>query len=207
MSPIRSEITAGAVNSLYLPEAVCVCVSQLKTARLLSLKEVDEVARRAGCVAGFAAVRAEIDPAAALDEVRRRGGRVAYPRVADAERPRLRFHVAESAELRAGRFGIPEPPASNEEVGLGQIDLLIVPGVAFDAEGRRLGFGGGYYDELLGTRPSGAAAAGPVVVGLAYDFQIVDACPAEPHDQMIDGVVTEARVIRSAPRDGGAGAP
>jgi len=176
--------------------------------RLLALDEVGEVARRAGCVAGFAAVRAEIDPAAALDEVRRRGGRVAYPRVADDLRPRLRFHLAESGDLQAGRFGIPEPPASNEEVALGQIDLLIVPGVAFDSEGRRLGFGGGYYDELLSTRPTGPAtgSAGPVVLGLAYDFQVVEACPAEPHDQMIDGVVTDARVLRGAGRarpDGG----
>ena len=175
--------------------------------RMLALAEVDAIARRAGCVAGFAAVRSEIDPAATLDEVRRRGGRVAYPRVADDQRPRLRFHLAESADLQAGRFGIPEPPADNQEVALGQIDLVIVPGVAFDAEGRRLGLGGGYYDELLGTRPSGEGSARPLVLGLAYDFQVVDACPAEPHDQMIDGVVTEARVIRSAPRDGGAGAP
>ncbi|HEY8924834.1 MAG TPA: 5-formyltetrahydrofolate cyclo-ligase, partial [Polyangia bacterium] len=128
----------------------------------------------------------------------RRGGRVAYPRVADDQRPRLRFHLAESADLRAGRFGIPEPPAGNEEVALGQIDLLIVPGVAFDRDGRRLGFGGGYYDELLRTRPAAAGSAAPVVLGLGYDFQIVDACPAEPHDQMIDGVVTDARVIRGA---------
>jgi len=173
--------------------------------RLLALDEVGELARRAGCVAGFAAVRAEIDPAAALDEVRRRGGRVAYPRVADDQRPRLRFHLAESADLKAGRFGIPEPPASNEEVALGQIDLLIVPGVAFDSEGRRLGFGGGYYDELLRTRPDGEEAARPVVLGLGYDFQIVDACPAEPHDQMVDGVVTDARVIRGQERGGARG--
>ena len=183
--------------------------------RMLALAEVGEIARRAGCVAGFAAVRAEIDPAAALDEVRRRGGRVAYPRVADDLHPRLRFHLAESADLQAGRFGIPEPPAGNEEVALGQIDLVIVPGVAFDAEGRRLGLGGGYYDELLRTRASGEGSVRPLVLGLGYDFQVVDACPAEPHDQMIDGVVTDARVIRSRPRDrqdgrgrdGGAGTP
>jgi 5-formyltetrahydrofolate cyclo-ligase len=181
--------------------------------RLLALDEVGEIARRVGCVAGFAAVRAEIDPAAALDEVRRRGGRVAYPRVADGQRPRLRFHLAESADLQTGRFGIPEPPASNEEVALGQIDLLIVPGVAFDAEGRRVGFGGGYYDELLRTRPVGTGPARPVVLGLGYDFQIVDVCPTEPHDQVIDGVVTDARVIRGGQaerengRHGSAGAP
>ena len=180
--------------------------------RLLALDGVSAIARRAGCVAGFAAVRAEIDPAPALDEARLQGARLAFPRVADDRRPRLRFHLAEPAELRAGRFGIPEPPASAAEVALDEIDLLIVPGLAFDADGRRLGFGGGYYDELLGARAEGDAgttARAPVVVGLAYDFQVVDACPAEAHDQTIDCVVTPSRVLRrrTPPGSGGADGP
>jgi 5-formyltetrahydrofolate cyclo-ligase len=163
--------------------------------RLLDLPEMAEVTRRAGCLAGFVSVKAEIDPAAALDEARRRGARVAYPRVTDDRHPRLCFHVADSADLRAGRFGIPEPPATSAEVPLGDIDLMLVPGVAFDGAGGRLGLGGGYYDEILAAvRASGARR--PRCVGLGYDFQIVDACPAEPHDQPVDCVVTEARVLR-----------
>jgi 5-formyltetrahydrofolate cyclo-ligase len=181
--------------------------------RLLALAELEDVVHRAGWVAGFLAVRSEIDPAPALDEARRRGARVAFPRVADDREPRLRFHAVDPSELRAGRFGIPEPPADSAEVPLEDIDLMIVPGLAFDAEGRRLGFGGGYYDEVLSRRPGAldrgtgdGAALGPrgprLVVGLAYDFQIVDACPAEPHDQPIDCVVTESRVIRRRLLDG-----
>lgn len=182
--------------------------------RLLALAELEQVVQRAGCVAGFVAVRSEIDPGPALDEVRRRGGRVVFPRVVEDRQPRLSFHVVAPSELRAGRFGIPEPPADSPEVRLEDIDLMIVPGLAFDPGGRRLGFGGGYYDEVLRLRrgagrheadPADSGGLGPtgvrLVVGLAYDFQIVDACPAEPHDQPIDCVVTESRVIRRQLRE------
>src|SRR5947207_9630091 len=100
--------------------------------RLLAMAELEEVVRRAGCVAGFLAVRSEIDPALALEEARRRGARIVYPRVANDRQPRLCFHAVDSSELRAGRFGIPEPPIGSAEVPVGDIDLMIVPGLAFD---------------------------------------------------------------------------
>lgn len=161
---------------------------------LLDLPELRSLAARGGCIAGFVAVRSELDPAPALSEARRRGARVAFPRVADDARPRLRFHVADDADLRPGRFGIPAPGTEQAEVALHDIDMVIVPGLAFDAAGGRLGFGGGYYDELL----EGATAARPRVVGMGYDFQVVDACPTEPRDQRVDCVVTDVRVLRTA---------
>lgn len=162
--------------------------------RLLDLPEVREVAARRGCLAGFVAVRAELDPAAALDEARRRGARIALPRVADERTPRLRFHLAGDGDLAPGRFGIPEPSPGLPEVTARDIDLMLVPGLAFDAAGRRLGMGGGYYDEWLEQ----AGAARPRVVGVAYDFQVVGACPAEPRDQVVDGVVTDVAVLWAA---------
>jgi len=161
--------------------------------RLLDLPELAEVTARRGCLAGFVAVRAELDPAPALDEARRRGARIAYPRVADDLTPRLRFHLAAAEDLAPGRFGIPEPSPALPEVAAGDIELMLVPGLAFDGAGRRLGTGGGYYDEWLEQ----AGAARPHVVGFAYDFQVVGACPAEPRDQTGDGVVTDARALRS----------
>jgi len=166
--------------------------------RLLDLPELREVASRRGCLAGFVAVRSELDPAAALDEARRRGARIALPRVADDRTPRLRFHLASEGDLAPGRFGIPEPSPGLPEVAAGDIDLMLVPGLAFDAAGRRLGMGGGYYDEWLEQ----AGAARPRVVGVAYDFQVVDACPTEPRDQGVDGVVTDAAVLWAAPGGG-----
>jgi 5-formyltetrahydrofolate cyclo-ligase len=161
--------------------------------RLLDLPELAEVTARRGCLAGFVAVRAELDPVAALDEARRRGARIAYPRVADDRTPRLRFHLAQQADLTPGRFGIPEPSPGLPEVAAGEIDLMLVPGLAFDAAGHRLGTGGGYYDEWLEQ----AGGVRPHVVGVAYDFQVVATCPTEPRDQTMDGVVTDARVLRA----------
>jgi 5-formyltetrahydrofolate cyclo-ligase len=167
--------------------------------RLLDLPALGAAQARGACVAGFVATRGELDPAAALGAARGRGARVALPRIADAERPRLRFHLATSSaadELPPGRFGIPEPAATAPEVAADEIAVMLVPGLAFDRTGRRLGFGGGYYDEWLGNPASPRPAC---VIGVGYDFQVVDACPAGARDVQVDYVVTEARVIRCAP--------
>ena len=184
--------------------------------RLLALPELQQAGARGAVVAGFVATRGELDPTPVLDEVRRAGGRVALPRVTDG-RPRLRFHVADGASLRPGRFGILEPDSACPEVASADVALMIVPGLAFDGAGHRLGFGGGYYDEVLGAGDGGLAAPGATpsarpacVVAYAYDFQVVDACPATERDAQVDCIVTDRRVIRCAsgtPPAGSAGRP
>ena len=115
----------------------------------------------------------------------------------------LRLHLAASGDLRAGRYDIQEPDAGAPGVAPGDGAVMVVPGLAFDAAGRRLGFGGGYYDELLAGRATGQP---PFVVGFGYDFQVVDTCPADERDVRVDCVVTEARVIQcGAARDGNDG--
>jgi 5-formyltetrahydrofolate cyclo-ligase len=122
---------------------------------------------------------------------------VALPRVS-ATPPRLRFHRAAadgSALLAAGRFGLVEPDAGSPEIPVERIDVMILPGLAFDRAGRRLGWGGGYYDEAAGRlRASGRG----FLVGVAYDFQLVDRCPADPAggDVPVDCVVTDRQVVR-----------
>jgi 5-formyltetrahydrofolate cyclo-ligase len=158
-------------------------------ARLLALPELADVAGRT--VAGYVAVRGELDPAPALAGLAARGARVALPRVADAS-PRLRFHrVDAGTTLRPGRFGILEPDEHAAEVAVTEVDVVIAPGLAFDGAGYRVGYGGGYYDEALG-----AARGRPVAIGLAYDFQVVDRCPTGDDDVAVDLVVTDARVVR-----------
>jgi 5-formyltetrahydrofolate cyclo-ligase len=165
------------------------------TARLLALPELANVGGRT--IAGYVAVQGELDPAAALEHAGARGCKVALPRVS-REAPRLRFHeVTPGAALSAspGSFGLLEPDAAWPELAMGDLDVVIVPGVAFDAEGRRLGFGGGYYDGALAiarARANGRTA----LIGIAYDFQIVDDCPAGEGDVPVDLVVTDARVLR-----------
>lgn len=174
--------------------------SAAAAAQLRALPELSDAIRRRAVVAGFVSTRAELDPAPALAELRDLGARVAYPRVG-VGRPRMRFcQVADPAQLRPGRFGIQEPEDGCAEVPVADVAVVIVPGLAFDLAGRRLGFGGGYYDEWLA-----AAAAGPGlrrVFGLAFDFQVLDECPAGPEDAPVDGIVTEQRTILCAPPPG-----
>jgi len=167
--------------------------SQAACQRLLSLPELG--ARPGRTLSGYVAVRGEIDPAAALDAARSAGAIVTLPRVVSS-RPRLRFHrAAAGAALVPGRFGLIEPDPEAPEVPVERIDVVIVPGLAFDAGGRRLGYGGGYYDEA-GTRMR--AAGRGLLVGFGYDFQVVDACPWGEGDVVLDMVVTDARVMRPA---------
>jgi 5-formyltetrahydrofolate cyclo-ligase len=174
-------------------------------ARLAALTEVGEAAARGACIAGFAATRGELDPRPALEAARAAGAKVAFPRVDDAARPRLRFHVAPPSALGPGRFGIDEPDAAAAEVVAADLAVMVVPGLAFDATGRRLGQGGGYYDEVLAVPPERRPR---FVVGVGYDFQVVDACPADERDALVDCVVTEARVIDCrAGRAAGGGTP
>ena len=93
-------------------------------------------------------------------------------------------------DIEAGYRGIPEPRAGCREIQLGDVDWVLVPGVAFDAAGRRLGYGGGYYDRLLPLLPTTV----PRVAG-AFDLQIVEAVPAAAHDIGVDCVITESRTL------------
>jgi 5-formyltetrahydrofolate cyclo-ligase len=159
-------------------------------ARLLALPELANVAGRT--VSGYVAVNGELDPAAALADVWGRGGIVALPRVS-AEGPRLRFHAVGAGQaLQPGRFGLLEPDTAALEITARELAIVVAPGVAFDAAGRRLGLGGGYYDGVIDD----ARAGGATVIGFGYDFQVVDRCPAGPGDRTVDVVVTDARVIR-----------
>jgi 5-formyltetrahydrofolate cyclo-ligase len=116
--------------------------------------------------------------------------------------------VASAAELVPDAHGIPAPRPDAPLVPPRSIDLFLVPGLAFDRKGARLGQGGGYYDDLgrwLEAHGSGGRG-GARLVGLGYDFQLVDACPAGERDVVLDALVTDQRVLRFAPyldRSGG----
>ncbi len=139
-------------------------------------------------VAGFAPIHDEIDPAAALATVTARGGQVVWPRVS-GQVPRLRYHrVDDPSQLQPGAFGILEPLVSCPEVPASAIDCVLAPGLAFDQRGARLGYGGGFFDELA------RFAVRAVLIGFAYDLQIVDRCPAGAGDVAMHVVVTDGRV-------------
>jgi 5-formyltetrahydrofolate cyclo-ligase len=123
------------------------------------------------------------------------GMTVAVPRV-DPFARMLALHAIANVErdIEVGYQGIPEPRAHCPPVTPAVIDWVLVPGVAFDAAGRRLGYGGGYYDRLLPLLPADAAR-----VAGAFDLQIVELVPAAPHDLRVDSVVTESRTLTCPP--------
>jgi 5-formyltetrahydrofolate cyclo-ligase len=119
------------------------------------------------------------------------GRSVAAPRVDESARMLELRAIADIArDLVPGFRGILEPRLHCRVVSPATIDWVLVPGVAFDAAGRRLGYGGGYYDRLLPLLAPGA----PRIAG-AYEAQIVDHVPAAPHDLRVDAVVTERRTL------------
>ena len=124
------------------------------------------------------------------------GKTLASPRV-DLQTRMLSLHrICDlSIDLAPGYRDIPEPTMLCPPVAIGAIEWVLVPGVAFDIDGRRLGYGGGYYDRLLPLLPRAA----PRIAG-AFEMQLVPQVPAAPHDLSMDFVVTEARVIECAPR-------
>lgn len=111
--------------------------------------------------------------------------------------PRVRPHgqlehreISQPSQLVAAAFGLREPdPELAAPADPSLAELIVVPGVAFSVNGLRLGMGGGYYDRFL------AQVSAPIV-GLAYELQLVDSLPTAEHDQPVDIIVTELRVIR-----------
>jgi 5-formyltetrahydrofolate cyclo-ligase len=165
----------------------------------LSRAAVDRVAAldlfsRARTVALYAPMGSELDPLALVHGVVAVGRRFAFPRIVQDERV-LAFAECTADELVAGALGTREPPALAPAVPLEELDLVIVPGVAFDLEGGRLGRGRGYYDATLRSLPSGTPR-----LGLAFEVQIVPRVPVEPHDEQVDGLVTEGRTVLAGRR-------
>ncbi len=116
---------------------------------------------------------------------------VVLPRVDQASRM-LALHALSDpvADIVPGYRGIPEPRADAPAIAAERVDWVLVPGVAFDRDGRRLGYGGGYYDRLLPLLRAGT----PRVAG-AYDAQLVARVPFAPHDLTVDAIVTETQTI------------
>lgn len=164
------------------------------TERFLGLPEV----RNARTVAGFVSTRSEIDTAPLLDELRSRGAEVVLPRVSTGLiPPRLRFHKGDKkTDLVFGIFGLREPSTECPEVMAHDVDVFMVPGLAFDPRGARVGYGGGYYDELAAYVRAHPGATAARFVGFAFDFQLVDTCPAGEWDVPLDCIVTDERVVR-----------
>jgi 5-formyltetrahydrofolate cyclo-ligase len=116
---------------------------------------------------------------------------IALPRYDSREQEFRAARITNPAtDIANGRFGIREPSATCPEAPLNRLDLVLVPGVAFDTRGWRLGRGKGFYDRLL-SQVCGKTC------GVAFDEQIVEAIPAEPHDVRLNCILTPTRLIET----------
>ena len=152
--------------------------------RVLALPEV----QAASVVHGFWPLPGEVDLRPALVALRERGVTVALPVVVGPRRLAHRAFDGEAA-LRAGRWGILEPPPSAPAVHAARVDVVLVPGLAFGRDGGRLGTGGGFYDAFL-------AETDALRVGVCPAGALVPSVPTEAHDARLDLVVTDAETVR-----------
>jgi 5-formyltetrahydrofolate cyclo-ligase len=140
-------------------------------------------------VAGFMPMKSEINPLPLLRALADAGARLALPVVAGQGKPLIMRAWAFGEPLAAGVWGIREPEPAAPEVAP---DILIVPLLAFDRAGQRVGYGAGYYDRTIAV----LRARQPVLaIGLAFAAQEIAAVPATPHDAPLDLVLTEREVI------------
>jgi 5-formyltetrahydrofolate cyclo-ligase len=170
-----------------LPLSACAARSKQANARVIELPEF----ARARCVVAYCAMHKELDPAELLAHAASLGKRVGLPRV-DDERLQLHEYSPQGlpAALEESGFGMLEPLASAPRIDPAEVDLIIVPALALDGAGQRLGYGRGFYDRLLPTLPHAFR------VGVAYAFQVVPEIPATTHDVPMHCVISDARTFR-----------
>jgi 5-formyltetrahydrofolate cyclo-ligase len=166
--------------------AVETCLGRSLAAQQTLLLTPEFVA--ATVVALYSPVRNEVFTEEIFTEARRCGKTLTYPRIRGTL---LEFvEVRERQELEPGAYGILEP-GGGQVVQLAALELIVVPGVAFDLAGHRLGYGKGFYDRFLHEHRG-------QLVGLCFDFQLVEKLPVEAHDVRMNMVVTEERTLRFA---------
>jgi len=133
----------------------------------------------------YASKDKEVSTERIIDEALRAGKRVALP-CCQGQATIVPKEISDrQRDLRKGTYGIYEPKKRKKSIQPGEIDLVVVPGVAFDKENRRLGRGKGYYDKFLKSLPHDTFS-----VGLAFDFQIVENLPEDSHDIPVSKVIT-----------------
>jgi len=154
-------------------------------ARLLI--ERQPIWQKARSILFFAPLAEELDVWPLMADALAAGKTVALPRFT----PKTGGYVACQIEdlgrdLNQGKFGIREPAEKCAEIGINRLDFVLVPGIGFDLRGRRLGRGHGFYDQMLATVRG-------TTCGVAFDQQIVEEIPVEPHDILVNCILTPTR--------------
>ena len=158
--------------------------SRMITGKLTVLPEY----QRAERIMAYADYNHEVITRYIIEQAWKDGKEVAVPKVFGKDM--VFYRLTDFSQLESGYFGIPEPKEDGETVSWEEA-MMVMPGVAFDVNCNRVGYGGGFYDVWLKRHGSQVTAC-----GLAYDFQLRNEIPFERHDRMMDIVITPDEVIR-----------
>ncbi|HEU4965346.1 MAG TPA: 5-formyltetrahydrofolate cyclo-ligase [Bacilli bacterium] len=155
---------------------------------LLALPEM----QKAQTILAYLDFRGEVDSSGLIEWALREGKTICAPVTVKEERRLIPVQMSSLQEVRFGAYGIREPiMTDNNVIEIPCIDVVVIPGVGFDRQGGRLGYGGGYYDRFLPRLREGV-----VKIAVAYELQILPQVPLEPHDTLLDMLVTEQGVWR-----------
>lgn len=155
--------------------------------------------QKASRIALYLSANGELDPSPIVDKCRRSSRQLYLPVLHPFRHGRLFYcEWRAQAQLQSNRFGIPEPGCrGNARIPLRSLDLILVPLVAFDALGNRIGMGGGFYDRTLGKARADSSWKRPYLIGIAHELQKVPSIKSRKWDVPLDAVITEAGVYRS----------
>lgn len=165
------------------------------------LFDLDEF-KKAKSVLLYVSFRSEVDTTRYLQDIIKLGKKLILPVVDSRHKVLKLYEVKDTSELEPGYMGIPEPGIKeSRRCALKDIDLVVIPGTGFDLKGNRLGYGGGYYDRLLSYESKQLARVENHIptIALAFEEQIGEEIPAEPHDIKVDMIITDKRLISCSP--------
>ncbi len=149
-------------------------------------KDLRKMIASAECIALYKAVNGELPCDGIADFFLQNNRTICYPRVKGDTMDFYEINDPDK-DFEKGTYGIPEPKSGMRKIYPSDIDLMIVPAVAYNEEGMRLGQGGGYYDRFLNACDK--AGKVPFTVGVCYDFQMYSALPVEKHDRPVDSIM------------------
>ena len=148
--------------------------------------------KEANLILLYRALPDEVQTQYIFEKARESGKQLCVPAL-DSNQERLKIYPWPDApgDWEKGPLGIEQPsPIGDHEIAPERLDLILAPGLAFDAKGGRLGYGKGFFDRFFPKTRSGC-----LYYGLAFEFQVIDEVPTSPHDVAIDGILTPGRTI------------
>lgn len=188
-SDIKNDIRR---ETLAKRDAIPLPVRRLKDSAIKDRLMGIDAFKNAGTILFYASFRSEVSTMPIIEEAIRMGKAVCLPKSEPETLTLSVFRVRGPDDIKPGYMGIPEPAVSENAAGIGieGIEMVIIPGSAFDPKGGRLGYGKGFYDRLL----TGLKGSVPLLA-LAYEEQVVGEIPLEEHDVPVDMIITDRRII------------